>query len=195
MAEPVLAMWKKGTETHRSPLFVEDLTSGIMAALDDPATQGQIIEAMGPDKFLQGDLLNWMHEVMHKDPVDYRYKMVDLRFSPFTIGKAIAASLIPYGFGLKYFRAPTLEKLERSQLTEMSEGYPDLTDLGVKLHTVQEKMVWELEFYRAFQWHEYRSEEEKPKIYPLLPLTAVDVKKIEAKAAEAKNIIKAIGIS
>ena len=71
----------------------------------------------------------------------------------------------------------------------------DLTDLGVKLHTVQEKMVWELEFYRAFQWHEYRSEEEKPKIYPLLPLTAVDVKKIEAKAAEAKNIIKAIGIS
>ena len=53
MAEPVLAMWKKGTETHRSPLFVEDLTSGIMAALDDPATQGQIIEAMGPDKFLQ----------------------------------------------------------------------------------------------------------------------------------------------
>ena len=48
-----VALWKKGVDTVRSPLFNQDLTSGIMAALADPGTKGQIFEAMGPQSFVQ----------------------------------------------------------------------------------------------------------------------------------------------
>ena len=48
-----IALWKKGVDTVRSPLFNQDLTSGIMAALADPGTKGQIFEAMGPQSFVQ----------------------------------------------------------------------------------------------------------------------------------------------
>ena len=47
-----VALWKKGVDTVRSPLFNQDLTSGIMAALADPGTKGQIFEAMGPQFFV-----------------------------------------------------------------------------------------------------------------------------------------------
>ena len=48
-----IALWKKGVDTVRSPLFNQDLTSGIFAALADPGTKGQIFEAMGPQSFVQ----------------------------------------------------------------------------------------------------------------------------------------------
>jgi hypothetical protein len=82
-----------------------------MAALDDPNTKGMTFEAMGPERFLLSDLMDWMHEVMHKDPVDFRYKRNDLRFSPVTFVKAMMCSMSPTGN--RYWRAPTLERLER----------------------------------------------------------------------------------
>ncbi len=91
---------------------MSDLTSGIFAALDDPETKGQIIEAMGPEQYVLGDLMDWMHEVMHKDPVEYNYKRTDLRFDPICFYKAAVGSMIGK-MGGKYFRSPTLEYLER----------------------------------------------------------------------------------
>ena len=50
---------------------------------------------------------------MHKDPVDYEYRRADLRWNPATFAKAATSSFLPFGLGNKYFRAPTLERLER----------------------------------------------------------------------------------
>ena len=61
----------------------------------------------------QSHLVDWMHEVMHKDPVDYEYRRADLRWNPATFAKAATSSFLPFGLGNKYFRAPTLERLER----------------------------------------------------------------------------------
>ena len=72
----------------------------------------------------------------------------------------------------------------QSQLSEVSEGLPNIADLGVKLGTVEEKMTWELIFYRAFQGHDYQTEEEKPKIHPLVPLTPMEVKQISIRSKE-----------
>ena len=74
--------------------------------------------------------------------------------------------------------------LFQSQLSELSEGYPSITDLGVKLHRVEDKMPWELEVYRAFQGHDYMSESDKPKIHPLVPLNLHEVKQIMIKSKE-----------
>ena len=108
-----LALWKKGESTVRAPLWVSDLTTGIMNALDDPSTKGLTIEAMGPERFLQADLLDWMHEVMYKDPDLYGYRRKDMLISPVCIAKALACSFMPASLGMKYLRAPTLERLER----------------------------------------------------------------------------------
>jgi len=172
------SLWNRGVNTIRAPLWQQDLTTGIMAALADPGSKGEIFEAMGPEYFLQSHLLDWMHEVMHKDKEIWEYHRGDLRFSPFTFAKATTMSLLPFGLGLRYLRATTLERLERSQLSELSEGYPSITDLGVKLHRVEDKMPWELEVYRAFQGHDYMSEDEKPPIHPLVPLNLHEVKQI-----------------
>ena len=66
----------------------------------------------------QGHLVDWMHEVMHKDPVDYEYRLADLRWNPATFAKAATSSFLPWGLGNKYFRAPTLERLERVRYVE-----------------------------------------------------------------------------
>ena len=58
-------------------------------------------------------MVDWMFEVMHKDPVDYGYKCVDLRLSVPSFVKAAFSSFIPTGLGNRHFRAPTLERLER----------------------------------------------------------------------------------
>ena len=187
-----LALWNKGASSVRAPLWVSDLTTGIMNALDDPSTKGMTIEAMGPERFLQADLIDWMHEVMYKDPYLYKFRRLNLMFSPFTIGKAVAGSYLP--IGQKWLRAPTLERLERSQLTEKSEGLPGLEDIGVKLHTVTDKMVFELDFFRAFKYHEFKRDADRPVIHPLYPIPALEEKALEAKNQQSRNILKVIGL-
>jgi len=183
-----MAMWKGGFNSARAPLFVQDLTSGIMAALADDASKGVTFEAMGPEHFLQAHLIDWMHEQMHKDAHDYGYKKVDLRFSATSFVKAGIASFLPFGLGNRYLRAPTLERLERSQLSEISEGLPSITELGVKLHKVEEKMPFELLFFRAFRDHEYQTEEEKPPIHPLVPMSPMEVKNLVIRSREILEI-------
>ena len=95
----------------RSPLFVSDLTDGIMASLEDPGTKGQIFEAMGPDQFLQADLIDWMHEVMYKTDPEWGYTRTDLRFMLTPWMKTAFGNFTP--FGKKYYRGPTFERLER----------------------------------------------------------------------------------
>merc|ERR1712218_491271 len=180
-----LALRKKGESTVRAPLWVSDLTTGIMNALDDPSTKGLTIEAMGPERFLQADLIDWMHEVMYKDPDLYEFRRKELLLSPVCIAKALACSYMPAALGLKYLRAPTLERLERSQLTEKSEGLPGLEDIGVELHKVTDKMVWELEFYRAFKFREFAREADRPVIHPLHPITGMEESQLEAKNEQA----------
>ena len=43
----VMPLWNKGRSTIKYPLFFSDLVSGIMAALDDPASKGMTFDARG----------------------------------------------------------------------------------------------------------------------------------------------------
>ena len=82
----------------------------------------------------------------------------------------------------------------QSQLTEKSEGLPGLEDIGVELHKVGDKMPWELDFYRAFKYHEFRREADKPIIHPLNAITGMEENQLEAKNSQAKNITKLFGL-
>ena len=43
----VMPLYNKGRSTIKYPLYFSDLVSGIMAALDDPASKGMIFDARG----------------------------------------------------------------------------------------------------------------------------------------------------
>jgi len=49
----------------------------------------------------------------------------------------------PFG-GVEAFYQQSLDTLERMSISDESEGYPDLTHLGVKLSTLQQRMPWEV---------------------------------------------------
>lgn len=190
-----MALWRRGKYTVRWPLHHVDLATAIMASLDNPASKGEIFEAMGPEPFQLGHLMNWMHEVMHRDPEFCHYALVDLRFNASTFVKAAIASFIPGGLGNRYGRAPTLERLERSQLCEVSAGLPSIEELGVTLARVEDEMPWYLEHYRAFKNHKTDMEEEMVTINPLVPLSTQEAKLLTAEAQAGKEIIKAIGLN
>ena len=67
-----------------------------------------------PERFLMADLMDWMHEVMHKTPEDFNYARSDLRFD---IKPLIACAILQnMPLGLRNMRCPTLDKLERVRL-------------------------------------------------------------------------------
>jgi hypothetical protein len=84
--------------------------------------------------------------------------------------------------------------LSQSQLTEESEGLPGLPELGVKLHRVEQKMPWELDMYRAFRFHEYFKEEDKPVIHPLVPLSRMEEKQLIADKSNSKSMLGLVGL-
>ncbi len=80
-------------------------------------------------------------------------------------------------------------------MNEVSEGiYPTLADLGVRLHTIQEKMVWELELFRAFRFHTYISEQDRPVIHPIYPIDPVKAKALIETSSQSKYLLKAVGL-
>ena len=80
-------------------------------------TNSTIITYFRPERFLLADLIDWMHEVMHKTEEDYNYHRTDLRFD---IKPIIACAILQnLPFGLRNLRSPTLDKLERVSCFEL----------------------------------------------------------------------------
>jgi hypothetical protein len=65
--------------------------------------------------------MDWMHLKQNKDPVDYDYKIVDLRFSPSVWLKAFIIEKLPVG--TRYYGRMTIDKLERVR-SKMLSKYP-----------------------------------------------------------------------
>ncbi len=57
------------------------------------------------------DLFDWWAEYTDRDPKDYGYKRIDMRLSPYMLGKTFLLQTIP--MGNKYFGSCSFERLER----------------------------------------------------------------------------------
>jgi len=198
----VMPLYNKGRSTIKYPLYFSDLVSGIMAALDDPASKGMIFDARGPEALVLAELMDWMHDIMDKtnmkegiftrsDLGGYGYRRAELWTCPGTIMNTILMQhVIP--IGQKYFRGNTLERLERSQLSDTSEGYPGLETLGVKLHTVEQKMPEDLKVYTELLHHQYRHKQDKPPIRPLRPLSRAEEREYRKEIASGTAALRGI---
>ena len=138
-----LALYGRGDLTIKQPIFRGDLVDAVMASLHDPIAVGQIFEAVGPERMTQAELLRFMYALTSRVEEDGVFKFRELMTNPETFIKAFVASKLKLG-NVNSFHQTGLDRLERDSISDTSDGYPEITELGVKLHTVADKMPWEV---------------------------------------------------
>lgn len=145
-----MPLWKQGTQTIKSPVFCGNVADGIVRAIQDPTAKGKVFEAIGPRSYYLSDLVDYFYRCM-RYPVFYR--------TP--IHPVLRAKVWLHD---KLFNAhPTvgLDRLEREFVNDDISGLPNLTDLGVKLTYMEDRVPWELSTYRKHAYYE-----DKPGEYP-----------------------------
>eukprot|EP00088_Acartia_fossae_P034980 TRINITY_DN35971_c0_g1_i3.p1 TRINITY_DN35971_c0_g1~~TRINITY_DN35971_c0_g1_i3.p1 ORF type:complete len:388 (+),score=120.49 TRINITY_DN35971_c0_g1_i3:156-1166(+) len=158
-----LSLYGKGELTIKQPIWRSDLVDGVMASLHDPRAVGEIFEAVGPERMTQAELIKYMYALTTRLEEEGTFKIKELMLDPETFGKAFFAQML--GLGNRYvFHSTSLDRLDRDSISDMSQGYPDLTELGIKLHSVTEKMPWELAPFDLFAYYYYESTDEKKKV-------------------------------
>jgi len=188
-----MPLWRKGNYAVKAPLHISNMADAIMACLDNPSAKGVTFEAYGPERFLLADLVDWMHEVMHKSPEDWGYKRTNILFDFKPL--VLCALLQNLPVGLRSMRAPTLDKLERSMMTDEVLGLPSIEDLGVKLNKVKDEMPWVLDPFRAFRFHTYYSLADRPKIHDLHPITGYQERSLQKELDRGSKMLSMFGIN
>jgi len=110
--------------------------------------------------------IRYMYACTTRTPEEGNFKISELMFDPISIIKSFIIGKMPFGNANLFYNA-SLDRLERDAISDTPEGYPDLTDLGVKLSTVEERLPWELAPFDAYGYYQYEDVNEKP--VPILP--------------------------
>ena len=96
------------------------------------------------------DLVEYMYTLLDVDWAANKYQIMDLRLMPLPLVKAFVIQNMP--FGQKFFTACTLEKLLRSSLSDVSQGYPSIEQLGVQLEAMPDVLFWHMEPWRKTRY-------------------------------------------
>jgi len=138
-----LPLYARGTKTIKRPVYVGDVAKGVVAALNDKDSYGNIYEIVGPKGYLLSDLLDYMHQCMRWS---FFYRTW---ITPPFLAKAWAFNQFPS-------RPPIwLDKLEFEHVNDiLHEEFPQLSDLGVKLTRIEDRAMWELKPYRRYNYME-----------------------------------------
>jgi len=158
-------LFLKGKYTVKQPVFHSDVVTGIMNSLYDPDAVGQTYEAVGPERFTMNELFRYMYEQTGRDKDEWNFHITELMLDPGAFARAYFAEKTPFG-GVRTFHQTSIDLLERQSISDQSQGYPNLTDLGVKLSTVEQKMPWELACRDAFAYYVIDHPEEMKKVTP-----------------------------
>ncbi|VDI17855.1 NADH dehydrogenase (ubiquinone) 1 alpha subcomplex subunit 9 [Mytilus galloprovincialis] len=55
-------LWQKGQKTIKKPVYVTDVTDGVMSALNDPDAAGKTFELVGPGSYYLCDILDFIYK-------------------------------------------------------------------------------------------------------------------------------------
>ncbi|XP_023331840.1 NADH dehydrogenase [ubiquinone] 1 alpha subcomplex subunit 9, mitochondrial-like [Eurytemora carolleeae] len=187
-----IPLYLKGNYTVKQPVHMSDVVTGIMNSLYDPEAIGQTYEAVGPERITMNELVRYMYECTSRTPEAWNFHITELMLDPTAFIKAYMTSKSPFG-GVEAFYQQSLDTLERMSISDESEGYPDLTHLGVKLSTLQQRMPWELKARDLFSYYEYETVEEVPIVKPPKILSFHEERDLKNRgAAGLLNIIPGI---
>jgi hypothetical protein len=149
---------------------MSDVVSGIMNSLHDPEAVGTTYEAVGPQRVTQAELIKYIYRMSGRTEEDWRLHITELMMDPPSFVKAWLMDKIGLGQN-NLFYGPSLDKLERHSISDESEGLPNLTDLGVNLATLEDKIKWEVAPWDYMGYYQYemgeRQEVPAPKLLSL----------------------------
>jgi len=174
-----IPLWRKGHYTIKAPVTAKNVTDAVVAAMDNPNAKGKIYEAVGPERYTLHDLVEYMYTLLDVDWAANKYQIMDLRLMPLPLVKAFVIQNMP--FGQKFFTACTLEKLLRSSLSDVSQGYPSIEQLGVQLEAMPDVLFWHMEPWRKTR---YLHGPIDPTQVPLRALTRTEEQKIHAEGQQ-----------
>ncbi|KAM9230539.1 NADH dehydrogenase [ubiquinone] 1 alpha subcomplex subunit 9, mitochondrial [Dugong dugon] len=140
-----------GLKTEKQPVYVVDVSKGIVNAIKDPDARGKTFAFTGPNRYLLFDLVQYVFAMIHRPFLPYplphfAYKLIARLFetSPFE----------PW---------TTRDKMEQVHLTDMKLPHlPGLEDLGIQATPLEAKAIEVLRHHRAYRWLSSEMEDVKP---------------------------------
>lgn len=161
-----MPLWHKGERTFKNPVFVSDVAQGILNAARDPDTDGKVYQAIGPKRYQLGELVDYLHRVMRKNPENWSYARYDMRYDPLFTLKVELTKLLPGNPIVSL----VWDKIERDHVSDnVDSSLLTLEDLGVPLTQIEDQAPWELRPYRAFNYYDAElGEFEKPAPPPVV---------------------------
>uniref|UniRef100_A0A6M2DIT6 NADH dehydrogenase [ubiquinone] 1 alpha subcomplex subunit 9, mitochondrial n=1 Tax=Xenopsylla cheopis TaxID=163159 RepID=A0A6M2DIT6_XENCH len=146
-----MPIWDNGEKAIKQPVYVSDVAQGIVNAIRDPDAVGKTFQAVGPRRYKLGELVDYFHRVMRKDPVNWGYKRYDMKYDPIFRAKVTLTEKICPAWPVAYLH---WEQIERECITDVVvPGIPTLEDLDVKLTLIENQAPWELRSFRAFAYN------------------------------------------
>jgi len=177
-----ISLFGKGELTVKQPVHMSDLVTGIMNSLYDPAAVGQTYEGVGCQRLTQAELLTYMYALTTRTKEDGTFKLAELMLDPATMARAFMIGKSPFGT-VGTFHQYNLDRLERDSISDTSEGYPDLTELGVKLRTLESQMPWEVSPMDLYSYYHYETVDEMPTARLPKLVSFEEERRIEARRA------------
>lgn len=150
-----MPLYRKGEHTIKQPVFVGDVARGVIRSIAQSDAIGQTYEAVGPRRYQLSELVDWFHRVTRKQS-EWGYLRYDLKWDPSLLLRARLNELFCPSWPIGTF---VPDKLERECMTDTLSGAPTLTDLGVNLTTMEERIMWELRQFKAGAYYEEQLDE------------------------------------
>ncbi|XP_040834698.1 NADH dehydrogenase [ubiquinone] 1 alpha subcomplex subunit 9, mitochondrial [Ochotona curzoniae] len=145
---PLISLGKK---TVKQPVYVVDVSKGIVNAIKDADAKGKTFVFSGPSRYLLFDLVQYIYAVAHRPFLPYpmphfAYRMIARLFeiTPFE----------PW---------TTRDKVERNYITDkVLPHLPGLEDLGIQATPLELKAIEVLRRHRTYRWLSSEIEDAKP---------------------------------
>ncbi|XP_016070762.1 PREDICTED: NADH dehydrogenase [ubiquinone] 1 alpha subcomplex subunit 9, mitochondrial [Miniopterus natalensis] len=145
---PLISLGKK---TVKQPVYVVDVSKGIVNAVKDPDARGKTFAFVGPNRYLLFDLVQYVFAMAHRP------------FLPYPLPR-FAYQLVAQLFEISPFEPwTTRDKVERVHITDMTLPHlPGLEDLGIQATPLELKAIEVLRRHRTYRWLSSEMEDVKP---------------------------------
>ncbi|KAI5126096.1 NADH dehydrogenase [ubiquinone] 1 alpha subcomplex subunit 9, mitochondrial [Manis pentadactyla] len=145
---PLTALGKK---TVKQPVYVVDVSKGIVNTLKDSDARGKTFAFVGPNRYVLFDLVQYIFAVAHRP------------FLPYPLPR-FAYQLLARLFEMSPFEPwTTRDKVERVHITDMTLPHlPGLEDLSIQATPLELKAIEVLRRHRTYRWLSSEIEDVKP---------------------------------
>ncbi|XP_060023137.1 NADH dehydrogenase [ubiquinone] 1 alpha subcomplex subunit 9, mitochondrial isoform X1 [Lagenorhynchus albirostris] len=145
---PLISLGKK---TMKQPVYIVDVTKGIVNAIKDPDARGKTFAFVGPSRYVLFDLVQYIFAVAHRPFLAYPLPHFVYRW----LGRLFEIS--------PFEPWTTRDKVERVHITDMTLPHlPGLEDLGIQATPLELKAIEVLRRHRTYRWLSSEIEDVKP---------------------------------